>query len=148
MLTSRLNPSASPSYSVRLFCCSSEYFRPPIERVTSYNSTITNRSIPVEYPAVPDIRVDDLSIPFKERGLRGKAGSAPPFDINRTSRGLTLVPNRLGSVTFGHTGATTGKKKEMIKVGDLDDLAHLLEILLPDCSRRVDFERSFAKKAD
>jgi hypothetical protein len=103
----------NPTHSVRLFCCSSDYFRAPHERITAMNTAITNRNIPIEYPSVPDVRVDDMSIPFKERGLRGKAGSAPPFDMNKSARGLQFVPNRLASVSFGHTGATTGKKKDI-----------------------------------
>jgi E3 SUMO-protein ligase PIAS1 len=75
--------------------------------------------MPIEYPSVPDVYVDDYPIPFKERGLRGKAGSAPPFDLDKSSKGLQRINGRMTSITFGHTGPTTGKKKEISKVGKL-----------------------------
>lgn len=72
--------------------------------------------------------MDDLVVPFKERGLRGKAGSAPPFDLNKSTKGLVLLPGRLASVMFGHTGPTTGKKKDQAKVS-----LSFVEVMKLDC---------------
>ncbi len=77
---------------------------------------ITNKSIPIEFPTNPDIMVDEYPIPFKERGLRGKPGSAPPFDLDKSAKGIDRRPGSMPSVTMGHTGPTTGKKKDQAKV--------------------------------
>jgi E3 SUMO-protein ligase PIAS1 len=80
------------------------------------NAHIDNKRLPIEYPSVPEVHVDEYPIPFKERGLRGKAGSAPPFDLNRSTRGIVLLPGRMMNVAFAHSGPTTGKKKDQSKV--------------------------------
>lgn len=72
--------------------------------------------MPIDYPSNPDVYVDDYPITFKERGLRGKAGSSPPFDLDKSGKGLSRVAGRMTSVTMGHTGPTIGKKKEVSKV--------------------------------
>jgi hypothetical protein len=72
--------------------------------------------MPIDYPTNPDVSVDDYPIPFKERGLRGKPGSAPPFDLDKGTRGLAKVPGRMVGVTMGHSGPSVGKKKEVSKV--------------------------------
>jgi E3 SUMO-protein ligase PIAS1 len=77
---------------------------------------VTNRQIPIEYPNAPDVTVDDSPISCKERGLRGKAGSAPPFDLDKSSRRLTRMPGRLATIVMGHSGPTVSKKKEVAKV--------------------------------
>lgn len=102
---------------------------------------VTNRSIPIEYPTNPDCMVDDHMVPFKERGLRGKAGSAPPLDLDKGSRGLVRIPGRMGSLIMGHNGPTVGKKKEMSKKfwfqmvycewNSMDDLLARLQALQP-----------------
>lgn len=112
----RDNPKRHPISSVRIFCTSSDYYKPPNAPFSAANSLIDNTAIPIEYPSNPDAAVDDLAIPFKERGLRGKAGSAPPFDLDKGARGFPRAPGRMASVTFGHTGPTTGKKKDVTKV--------------------------------
>ena len=76
--------------------------------------------MPIDYPNNPDVNVDDYPIPFKERGLRGKPGSAPPFDLDRGSRGLAKVPGRMVGVTMGHSGPSVGKKKEVSKVSPVE----------------------------
>ena len=103
---------------------------------------VTNRCIPIEYPVNPDCMVDDHMVPFKERGLRGKAGSAPPLDLDKGSRGLVRIPGRMGSLIVGHSGPTVGKKKELSKkfwfqmvyceFNSMDDLLARLEDLLSD----------------
>lgn len=62
-------------------------------------------------------------MPFKEKGLRGKAGSAPPFDLDKPINNgvaaggrVALVPGRLMGVNVGHRGPTTGKNKTQSKV--------------------------------
>lgn len=59
--------------------------------------------------------MDSYIIPFKEKGLRGQPGSAPPFDIGKSTRGLQYSPGRLTSVAFGHTGPTNSKRKDLTK---------------------------------
>lgn len=80
-------------------------------------------NIPIEYPGNPEVSIDGTVLPFKEKGLRGKAGSAPPFDLDKPiDSGVTvggrvaLVPGRLMSVNIGHRGPTTGKNKNQSKV--------------------------------
>lgn len=77
---------------------------------------IDNKSIPVEYPNNPDVQLDGNALVFKERGLRGQPGSAPPFDLGKSTRALILSPSKLQNVTVAHSGPTTGKKKEVTKV--------------------------------
>lgn len=102
---------------------------------------VTNRAIPIEYPVNPDCMVDDHMVPFKERGLRGKAGSAPPLDLDKGSRGLVRIPGRMGSLIMGHTGPTVGKKKDNSKkfwfqmvyceFSSMEDLLARLQALRP-----------------
>lgn len=110
------DPRSRPVYSVRLFCASSEYYRPVNMQVPPGVPIPNNRNVPIEYPTNPDVIVDSHSIPFKERGLRGKAGSAPPLDLDKSSRGLVRTAGRMASVSMGHTGPTVSKKKEFSKV--------------------------------
>lgn len=77
---------------------------------------LDNLNLPIEYPSVPEVHVDEYPISFRDRGLRGKAGSAPPFDLDKSVKGLQLVPGRMTSVAFGHMGPTVGKKKDQAKV--------------------------------
>jgi hypothetical protein len=77
--------------------------------------SITNRNIPIEYPANPDVTVDELPLAFKDKGLRGKAGSAPPFDLGKGKvypGGSDWRVGRMVAVVMGHTGPTVGKKKD------------------------------------
>lgn len=72
--------------------------------------------MPIEYPNTPDLTMDGYSIPFKEKGLRGKAGSAPPLDLDKTPKGLPKTPGTMIHGVMGHVGPTVGKKKDMSKV--------------------------------
>nr|XP_019007407.1 uncharacterized protein I206_07858 [Kwoniella pini CBS 10737]OCF46188.1 hypothetical protein I206_07858 [Kwoniella pini CBS 10737] len=112
---SRDNPKSHPRYAIRLFCTSSDYFRLPGQPAIAGQPMPTNRSIPIEFPSNPDIMVDSYPLPFKEKGLRGKAGSAPPFDLEKGQHGLSRVPGRMITVAMGHTGPTVGKKKDVAK---------------------------------
>jgi len=112
----RSHPQSHPHYSIRLFCTSSEHFRPPNAPYQAATVHITNRNIPIEHPSNPEAHVDEYSIPFKERGLRGKAGSAPPLDLNTSTKGIMLSTGRMTSVSMGHIGPSVGKKKEQAKV--------------------------------
>ena len=77
---------------------------------------MTNRAMPIEYPTNPDVLIDEYPIPFKERGLRGKAGSAPPLDLNKTSRfNEGLHAGKMRSAVMGHAGPSVGKKKEQAR---------------------------------
>ncbi|KIR52895.1 E3 SUMO-protein ligase PIAS1 [Cryptococcus gattii Ru294] len=116
---SRESPKTSPHYSLRLFCTSSDHYR-PTSVYARHLPASTN--IPIEYPGNPEVSIDGTVLPFKEKGLRGKAGSAPPFDLDKPiNNGVTvggrvaLVPGRLMSVNIGHRGPTTGKNKNQSK---------------------------------
>ncbi|ODN78029.1 hypothetical protein L202_05113 [Cryptococcus amylolentus CBS 6039] len=109
---SHTNPTTTPHYSLRLFCASSDHYRPLNARTNPYG---TNKDIPIEYPSLPDVYVDGVGLPFKEKGLRGKAGSAPPFDLEKAPARRGYMPGRMISVAFGHKGPTTGKNKSISK---------------------------------
>ncbi|WWD17629.1 hypothetical protein CI109_102070 [Kwoniella shandongensis] len=111
----RANPGSHPRYAIRLFCTSSDYYRPSGMPVQPGQGLVSNRNIPIEYPSNPDVSVDNYNLSFKEKGLRGKAGSAPPFDLEKGPNGLSRVPGRMINVIFGHSGPTVGKKKEFSK---------------------------------
>ncbi|KAL1408855.1 E3 SUMO-protein ligase pli1 [Vanrija albida] len=138
---SKSNPRSRPLYSVRVFCASSDYYRPSNMPLAPGMTPVSNRNVPIEYPLVPDVMLDDHMVPFKERGLRGKAGSAPPLDLDKGSKGLIRIAGRMATMTFGHTGPTVGKKKELSKkfwfqivfteVTTIDDLLARLEQLVP-----------------
>nr|XP_018267423.1 uncharacterized protein I303_01410 [Kwoniella dejecticola CBS 10117]OBR89581.1 hypothetical protein I303_01410 [Kwoniella dejecticola CBS 10117] len=112
---SRDHPNSHPRHAIRLFCTSSDYYKPPGMPLIAGQPIPTNRSIPIEFPSNPDIMVDSYPLPFKEKGLRGKAGSAPPFDLEKGQHGLSRVPGRMITITMGHTGPTVGKKKDVAK---------------------------------
>lgn len=103
---------------------------------------IVNKAIPIEYPNNPDVYVDEYGLPFKERGLRGKAGSAPPFDLDKGAKGLPKVAGRMTSVSMAHTGATVGKKKDVSKVRPQFLLPSLVR---PDKRRDSGFKWSTAR---
>ena len=73
---------------------------------------IRNIALPIEYPSNPDVTVDHQVIPFKQRGLRGKPGSAPPLDLGSGNQKLNVSGSRMTSVVFGHTGPTQKKKED------------------------------------
>lgn len=103
--------------------------------INAANSHITNQHIPIEYPSNPEAYLDGSHVPFKERGLRGKPGSAPPVDLGKSLQGLILAPGRMTSVTMGHAGPTTGKKKDVAKVrfgrmGELGKCLMRVEVLV------------------
>ena len=114
---SRNNPTSSPHYSLRLFCTSSDHYKP--QYMGQPTSALSNRAIPIEYPTNPDISIDGMHIHFRERGLRGKPGSAPPIDLMRTHAQMVLASSRQVLVVMGHTGPTTGKRKDQAKVSRL-----------------------------
>ena len=103
-------------YSLRLFCASSDHYKPPSAPYSVSTANIRNVAIPIEFPINPDVSIDYQALLFKQKGLRGKPGSAPPFDLGSSPNGLNLTPNRMMNVNVGHTGPTTGKKKENWKV--------------------------------
>ncbi|OWZ76909.1 E3 SUMO-protein ligase PIAS1 [Cryptococcus neoformans Bt85] len=114
---SRESPQTPPHYSLRLFCTSSDHYRP-----TSVHARHIppSTNIPIEYPGNPEVSIDGTILPFKEKGLRGKAGSAPPFDLDKpinvaVGGRVALVPGRLIGVNVGHRGPTTGKNKSQSK---------------------------------
>lgn len=128
----RSHPNQAPHYSLRIFCTSNEHYGP-----SGYypgRPAIINRNIPIEYPNNPDVLFDNSSVQFKERGLRGKAGSSPPFDLIKNPGHFIPNSTRLYNLVFGHTGPTTGKKKEIVKVS-LTSCTHKVslrpEILFP-----------------
>jgi len=131
----RSNPSQAPHYSLRIFCTSNEHYGP-----SGYypgRPAIINRNIPIEYPNNPDVLFDNSAVQFKERGLRGKAGSSPPFDLIKNPSHFVPNSTRLYNLVFGHTGPTTGKKKEMVKVSPTRwpwEAGSPAEILLPSGS--------------
>jgi E3 SUMO-protein ligase PIAS1 len=88
-------------------------------------SMASNRDIPIEFPANPDITFAGAPLDFKERGLRGKAGSAPPFDLGRAN--YSLSPDRLQTLNFRQTGPTPSKKKDQAKVSPYTRRAGLRE---------------------
>ncbi|GMK54141.1 hypothetical protein CspeluHIS016_0107270 [Cutaneotrichosporon spelunceum] len=138
---SKSDPHSSPLYSVRLFCASNDYYRQPGMAGPPGQPVPSNRQVPIEYPANPDVLVDSHVVPFKERGLRGKPGSAPPLDLDKSSRGLVRMAGRMASVCMGHTGPTASKRKEYSKkfyfqvvyceVTTMENLLGRLESLAP-----------------
>ncbi|WVW82607.1 hypothetical protein I302_104618 [Kwoniella bestiolae CBS 10118] len=111
----RDHPNSHPRYAIRLFCTSSDHYKPLGMPALPGQPVPTNKAIPIEYPSNPDIMVDSYPLSFKEKGLRGKAGSAPPFDLEKSPNGLSRVPGRMTTVAMGHTGPTVGKKKDVAK---------------------------------
>ncbi|WWC99949.1 hypothetical protein V866_006858 [Kwoniella sp. B9012] len=111
----RDHPNSHPRYAIRLFCTSSDHYKPLGMPALPGQPVPTNKIIPIEYPSNPDIMVDSYPLSFKEKGLRGKAGSAPPFDLEKAPNGLSRVPGRMTTIAMGHTGPTVGKKKDVAK---------------------------------
>ncbi|WVQ82518.1 hypothetical protein IAT38_004647 [Cryptococcus sp. DSM 104549] len=149
----RANPNAKPRYSVRIFAASSDHYYPPQHNP---HRTNLNVRVPIEFPNNPDVMVDySQSYHFKEKGLRGKAGSAPPFEVERAGK-LSLQPGRLSSVTFGQTGPTVAKRKEYAKrfwfqvvlaeMTTKEDLLERVNALLPTSAE--DSMREFKKRQD
>lgn len=119
----------------------------------------SNRNVPIEYPNNPDVVVDDHLVPFKERGLRGKAGSAPPLDLDKGSRGLSRIPGRSTIVIMGHQGPTVTKNKNISKkfwfqvvfceITTMEDLLAQLEQLAPtDAAAELEKIRKRAEDED
>jgi E3 SUMO-protein ligase PIAS1 len=104
----------TPSHSIRLFITSNLHYSPgDMHSRDSYH--ITNRAIPMDYPVTPEVFIDSLAVMIKDKGLRGKAGSAPPLDLNTHNR---LSTPKSVQLTVRHSGPSLNpKKKDDAKVG-------------------------------
>jgi len=102
-LTTPSAHGANSQKSLRLFCTSSDYY-------PSYAS----QSIPLEYPFHSEIILNSQSIPFK-KGLKGKAGTAAPVNLDVTPGALKKLVGLSNLVTFSHQGPSINKKTKVAK---------------------------------
>lgn len=135
-----LNPNdlklISQGHSVRLFCTSSLYYRPDETLRNTDNVHITNSAIPMDFPVTPDVTFEGMPILIKDKGLRNKAGSAPPLDLNAHRR--IGVPKQY-TITMRHSGPSANpRKKEDSKVGCSGWTVADVAILVPSGFGRVD----------
>lgn len=102
---------------------------------------MSNKQLPIDFPSNPDVTFSGAPMVFKDRGLRGKPGSAPPFDLGKVA--FSLNADRLNSLSFGHTGPTPSKKKDTTKVRQPHlTVVLIIAILFPDLPRRDHVQRS------
>lgn len=66
-----------PRYQLRLFCTSSVYYSP---------SRTNQPPCPIEFPPTCEVRVNGTMINANLKGLKKKAGTAPPADLGSTVR--------------------------------------------------------------
>ena len=75
-------------------------------------ATYANVKLPIDYPSTPEFDINGHLLPFTQRGLRNRAGSAPPFDLQSGPRGITPTAGKLWAVTLRHTGPSLNPKKK------------------------------------
>ncbi|KAG8966476.1 SUMO ligase siz1 [Tulasnella sp. 419] len=74
--------SQFPKYELRLYCTSSSYYSKP----TAFYPAGSNNPAPVEFPNTCEIRVNNVALTANTRGLKKKAGTAPPPSIAREAK--------------------------------------------------------------
>ncbi|KAF8314303.1 zf-MIZ-domain-containing protein, partial [Clavulina sp. PMI_390] len=71
--------TSNASHQIRLYCTSNSHWTP--------NGSMGALSIPIEFPPVVEVRVNGTAIQgANTRGLKKKAGTAPPVDLSKLSR--------------------------------------------------------------
>lgn len=100
--------SRKPKYQLRLYCTSSTY------HVTGSNFRAPN--CPIEFPSTCEVRVNNTLVSANFRGIKKKAGTAPPADITAlVKRGLgPPVTNSVDMVYVNSTQPVTGKVRLQI----------------------------------
>ncbi|PVG03348.1 hypothetical protein CPB86DRAFT_779686 [Serendipita vermifera] len=94
----------SSKYQLRLYCTTSQYY---ITLGTSFRHT----PCPIEFPPTCEVRVNNHLLTANFRGIKKKAGTAPPADITAlTLRGAGNVGNQVEMVYVNST-QTVGNKK-------------------------------------
>ncbi len=73
-------------------------------------------AVPLEFPTHAELFVNQNAISFK-KGLKGKANTAAPVNMDANGTTLKKVANILNTVAFSHQGPTINKKTKVSKVG-------------------------------
>lgn len=78
--------SCRSKYQLRIYCTSSAYYTAP----TAFRPQPTNTPCPMEFPNTCEIRVNNNNLHAQTKGLKKKAGTAPPANLGphvRTTSG-------------------------------------------------------------
>jgi E3 SUMO-protein ligase PIAS1 len=93
----------SPKYQLRLYCTTSQYF---ITLGTSFRNTLC----PVEFPPTCEVRINSRVLQANFRGIKKKAGTAPPADITELcNRAVPGVGNAVEMIYVNSNQATGNK---------------------------------------
>ena len=80
----------SPKYQLRLYCTSSTYYTPN----GSFRSPGAT-PCPIEFPPTCEVRVNGTQLNANLKGLKKKAGTAPPPDLGKLVRQTSNASNRV-----------------------------------------------------
>lgn len=115
--------SRSPKYQLRLYCTTSQYY---ITLGTSFRNT----PCPVEFPPTCEVRVNNRVLTANFRGIKKKAGTAPPADITDMSLRGQGAGNQVEMI-YVNSNQATGPKKfylivNLVEVTAVDELVDRL----------------------
>ncbi|PIL31883.1 transcription factor [Ganoderma sinense ZZ0214-1] len=88
-IVSKLN-SPSPKYQLRLYCTSSTYYTANAS-FRSPGATLC----PIEFPPTCEVRVNGTQLNANLKGLKKRAGTAPPPDLGKLVRQASSATNRV-----------------------------------------------------
>ena len=80
----------SPKYQLRLYCTSSTYYTPD-SPFRSPGAT----PCPIEFPPTCEVRVNGTQLNANLKGLKKKAGTAPPPDLGKLVRQTANATNHV-----------------------------------------------------
>ncbi|KAF9270117.1 hypothetical protein L218DRAFT_1071605 [Marasmius fiardii PR-910] len=116
----------SSRYQLRLFCTSSLYWN----NSTSFRSY--QASCPIEFPPTCEVRVNSSVLTASLKGMKKKAGTAPPPDLGKHVR-LNTTQNRIEMVYVNSQQPTQPKAKKfylivmLVEITSVDSLVKNLK---------------------
>ncbi|EJF66776.1 PINIT domain-containing protein [Dichomitus squalens] len=123
-IIAKLN-SSSPKYQLRLYCTSSTYYTPN----GSFRSPGAT-PCPIEFPPTCEVRVNGTQLNANLKGLKKKAGTAPPPDLGKLARQTANASNRVEMIYVNSQQPTPAKKfylvVMLVEVTSVDQLIERL----------------------
>ncbi|KAI0695175.1 PINIT domain-containing protein [Cytidiella melzeri] len=117
--------SASPKYQLRLYCTSSTYYSP----TPSFRPN--QGPCPIEFPPTCEVRMNNNQLSANLKGMKKKAGTAPPPDLNKHLKVTVGMTNRVEMVYVNSQQPTPSKKYYLVvmlvEVTTVDQLVERLK---------------------
>lgn len=122
--------STKAKYQLRLYCTTSQYY---ITTGTAFRNTLC----PVEFPPTCEVRVNNQVVSGNFRGIKKKAGTAPPADITKFSRTASGQGNQVEMIYVNSNQPAANKQRpppqkyylvvNLVEVTSVDELVERLK---------------------